>query len=58
MCELPLISAPQGQHNWWIEGASLAQMGSGGQQSTEDLGWTLSNCEDCGSDQFPILEKL
>ena len=30
VCELPLISTPQGQHNKWIEGTSLAQMGSGG----------------------------
>ena len=29
VCELPLIGAPQGQQNGWIEGANLVQMGSG-----------------------------
>ena len=30
VCELPLISAPHGWHNWWIKGTSLVQMDSWG----------------------------
>ena len=30
VCELPLIGAPQGQHNWWTEGIGWMQKGTGG----------------------------
>ena len=30
VCELPLISAHHRRHSWWIKGAGLVQMDSGG----------------------------
>ena len=30
VCDLPPTGAPQGWHNWWIEGAGLLQKGVGG----------------------------
>ena len=56
-CNLPLISVPQGRHNWRIEVAGLVQMGSGVQQCMEDLGWRLGNCEDCVPGLALILTK-
>ena len=41
--ELPLTSAPQGQHNWWTKGLG------GEQRDPEELDWRLDNSQECGS---------
>ena len=42
-CELCLIGATQGLHNWWTEDLGREQKG------TEELGWSLDSSEECGS---------
>ena len=40
---MPLIGAPQGQHNWWTKGLV------GSRKDPEELDWRLDNSEECGS---------
>ena len=57
VCELLLVGAAKGQHNWWTEGARLVQMDSGGPATNGGPGLRLGNCEDCSPDLARIIVK-